>query len=70
LSLTTTSIILSDGLKSASELWEDARAGWDDPVAEGFETNYWLPLKGQVERTLAALDHLAPVLARAREDCS
>jgi hypothetical protein len=69
MSLTTTSIILADGLKVASELWEDTRAGWDDPVAEAFETTYWQPLKSQVEMTLAALSHLAPVLARAREDC-
>jgi hypothetical protein len=70
MSLTSTSITLADGLKVASELWEDARAGWDDPVAEAFENTYWLPLKNQVEATLAALGHLAPVLARAREECS
>ncbi len=70
MSLTTTSMTLSDGLKTASMLWEDARAGWDDSVAEAFETNFWLPLKTQVEYTLSALDRLGPVLARAREDCS
>jgi hypothetical protein len=70
MSLTTSSIMLADGLKVATELWEDARAGWDDPVAEAFQTTYWEPLKSQVEATLAALGHLAPVLARAREDCS
>jgi hypothetical protein len=70
MSLTTTSMTLADGLKVASELWEDARAGWDDSVALAFETTYWQPLKNQVEMTLAALGHLAPVLARAREDCS
>ena len=70
MSLTTASISLADGLKTTGLLWEDARAGWDDPVSEAFETTYWLPLKTQVEATLAALDRLAPVLARAREECS
>lgn len=70
MSLTTTSMTLADGLKTASVHWEDARAGWDDSVAEAFENNYWLPLKTQVEYTLSAIDRLAPILARAREDCS
>jgi hypothetical protein len=69
-SLTTASISLADGLKTAGVLWEDARAGWDDPVALGFENNYWLPLKNQVEATLGALDRLAPILARAQHECS
>jgi hypothetical protein len=70
MSLTTTSMSLADGLKTAATLWEDARAGWDDPVAQAFEDNYWLPLKNQVESALSALDRLAPILARARQECS
>lgn len=70
MSLTTASISLADGLKTAGTLWEEARAGWDDPVARAFEDNYWMPLKTQVEATLSALDRLAPILARARQECS
>lgn len=70
MSLTTSSMSLADGLKTAGILWEDARAGWNDPVSQAFETTYWLPLKNQVEATLAALDRLAPVLARAQQECS
>jgi hypothetical protein len=70
MSLTTASISLADGLKTAEMLWEDARAGWDDPVSRNFESKHWLPLKNQVESTLAALDRLAPILARAQQDCS
>ncbi|HTU23254.1 MAG TPA: hypothetical protein VMG10_34790 [Gemmataceae bacterium] len=70
MSLTTASIGLSDGLKTAATLWEEARAGWDDPVSQAFENDYWLPLKNQVESALSALDRLAPILARAREECS
>jgi len=69
-SLTTASISLADGLKTAGTLWEDARAGWDDTVAQSFENDHWLPLKNQVEATLGALDRLAPVLARAQRECS
>lgn len=70
MSLNTASISLSDGLKTAGKLYEEARAGWDDPVSQAFEANYWLPLKVQVEATLAALDRLGPLLARAQQDCS
>jgi hypothetical protein len=70
MSLTAASIGLSDGLKTAATLYEEARAGWDDPVSEAFESNYWMPLKNQVEATLAALDRLGPILTRARQDCS
>jgi hypothetical protein len=70
MSLTTASISLADGLKTAEKLWEEARTGWDDPVSRNFETNHWLPLKNQIEATLAALDRLAPILARAQQDCS
>ncbi|HEY7327935.1 MAG TPA: hypothetical protein VH592_09860 [Gemmataceae bacterium] len=70
MSLTTTSISLAEGLKTAATLWEEARDGWDDPVSQAFENNYWLPLKNQVESALGALDRLAPVLARARQECS
>ncbi len=70
MSLTTTSMTLADGLKSATILWEDARAGWDDPVAQAFEDDYWQPLNTQVDAVLAALDRLAPIMARAQEDCS
>ena len=70
MSLTTASIELADGLKTTATLWEEVRAGWDDPVGQAFETNHWLPLKMQVESTLSALERLAPVLARAVQDCS
>ena len=70
MSLTTASISLADGLKTAGMLWDEARAGWDDPVSQAFEDNYWTPLKTQVEATLGALDRLAPILARAQQECS
>jgi hypothetical protein len=69
-SLTTASIGLADGIKTVGVLWEQAREGWDDPVARDFENSHWLPLKNQIEATLAALDRLAPILARAQQESS
>jgi len=70
MSLTTTAISLADGLKTVGTLWEDVRVGWDDPVSKNFENTYWLPLKNQIEATLSAVDRLAPILARAQQECS
>ena len=70
MSLTTASISLADGLKTVGVLWDDTRAGWDDPVSRDFETNQWIPLKTQIEATLGAIDRLGPILARAQSECS
>jgi hypothetical protein len=39
-------------------------------VRADFEARHWDPLEAQVRATIQALDRLAPVLARARHDCS
>jgi hypothetical protein len=70
LSLTAASVSLADGLKTVGNLWEQTREGWDDPVSREFEAVYWLPLKSQVEATLGAIERLAPILDRARRECS
>jgi hypothetical protein len=68
--LNTASIQLSNGLKTVRVLWEDVREGWDDAVSHDFENTQWLPLKGQVEATLVAIDRLGPILDRALRECS
>ncbi len=70
MSLSTASISLADGLKTVGVHWDEARAGWDDPVSRDFENDYWIPLQIQVETTLQALERLAPILERARRECS
>lgn len=70
MSLTTPSISLADGLKTVGVLWDEARASWEDSVAQSFENNHWLPLKNQVETVLGALNRLGPLLDQARRECS
>jgi hypothetical protein len=69
-SLTTASIGLADGLKTVTNLWDEVCVGWDDPVRRAFENDHLLPLKTQIEATLSALERLAPILARAQQECS
>jgi hypothetical protein len=70
MSLSSASVSLADGMKTVGTLWEEVRAGWDDPVSRAFENDQWLPLKNQVEATLGAIERLAPILARALQECA
>ena len=69
MSLTTGYMDLNAALKNVRLRWEDATPVWNDVVRREFEEQYWEPL---VERTVAALraiDRLAPVLLKLRQDC-
>jgi hypothetical protein len=57
-------------LQTARLIWEDTQAGWNDPVSHDFEEKIWTPLETQVEAVIQALDRLAPILARAKRECS
>jgi hypothetical protein len=69
-SLTTGWTELNTALKDLRVLWEQTRAGWDDPVSQEFEERYWGPLENQVVSALRAMDRLAPILAKAQRDCT
>jgi hypothetical protein len=69
-SLTSASIMLVRGLKTAAELWDETRDGWKDAVARDFEARYWVPLEAQALATAQAMDALGPLLAQARQECS
>ena len=70
MSLNAPAVELTNALKTVRLLWEEARAEWDDAVARDFEARWWAPLEGQVRAVVGAMDRLAPVLNRAREECS
>jgi hypothetical protein len=68
--LTTSAMELNAALKTLRLLWEEIKFGWNDAVSRDFEANYWQPLEAQVVAALRAMDRLAPILMRARRDCS
>jgi hypothetical protein len=61
---------LLTSMKDLSRLWEDVRAGWNDPVSRKFEEDYWLPLDKLVQDSLREIDQLQGVLTRLRQECS
>jgi hypothetical protein len=69
-SVATAAVELTNALKTAREALEEARAGWKDAVARGFEERHWTPLDAEVAAVVHALDRLGPVLAKARRDCA
>ena len=68
--LTSSAMEMSAALKTLRLLWEETRAGWNDPVSWDFETNQWQTLETRVSAALRAMDVLAPVIMRAQKDCS
>jgi hypothetical protein len=70
MSMTSASVELANALKTVRTLWEEVRAGWNDPVSRDFESQRWDPLVASVDTTLQAIDRLAPVIVRAVRECS
>jgi hypothetical protein len=63
-------IELNSSLKTMRLRWEEVKTDWHDTVCRDFEKNHWIPLESQVVSTLRAIDRLAPVLAKAQQECS
>jgi len=68
--LTTSAMELNAALKNLRLLWEATRSGWNDVVSRDFEANHWETLETRVTAALRAMDRLAPIVMRARKDCS
>jgi hypothetical protein len=64
------SVELHAALKDLRRRWEEVRLTWNDPVSHDFEERTWAALESQSVAVLRAMDRLAPVLERARRECS
>jgi hypothetical protein len=51
------------------ERWEETSRAWQDLVRADFAREHVEPLGQMVHTTLAAIDQLARVLGRVRQDC-
>jgi hypothetical protein len=52
------------------ERWEEISRVWQDRVRADFAKEYLEPLGPALQATLAAIDQLARVLGRLRQDCN
>ena len=67
--LSTGSARLRDALDVLAAEWADTRHDWRDANARSFEENHLKPLGDEVAAALAAVQHLAEVLAQAQREC-
>jgi hypothetical protein len=70
MSLNSASVELTDGMKTLGTVWDEARTGWTDAIAEDFEQRFWTPLQAQTSDAVGAIDRLATVLMQVRRECS
>jgi hypothetical protein len=68
--LSTGWIELNSALKAMRLRWDEVKTEWHDAVCREFEETHWTPLESQTVSTLRAIDRLAPVLAKAQQECS
>jgi hypothetical protein len=69
MSLGSSSMELGGALKDLRVLWEETKTVWNDPVRQFFEENHWRPLERRVLGGLHAIDQLAPILDKIRQEC-
>jgi hypothetical protein len=61
---------LHDSLEALQARWELTQTLWADNVRQDFEEEYVAPIPPEVRSTLEAMERLATVLHRLRQECS
>ena len=60
---------LSKALSVLQLRWRDASSIWQDAASARFEKKYIEPLEADIKAAAAAMDHIAALVSRARQDC-
>jgi hypothetical protein len=68
-SLETSRFQLFSALKTLRVRWDDTCRQWDDAVRRDFEKEFWNHVEPGVVTALAALDKLAQVIGRLKQEC-
>lgn len=69
MSLSVSQTQLKGALRELMIQWDLVTAKWDDPMSRAFEADFLAHLEPRVRGTLAAMDHMSDIMARARRDC-
>jgi hypothetical protein len=56
--------------KNMLERWEETRLVWQDQVRQEFAKEHLDPLTPTILATLGAIDQLAQILGRLRQECN
>jgi hypothetical protein len=69
MSLDTGRYQLYSSLKALRERWDDLQARWDDVVRQEFAEDFWDGMETRTKNALNAIDQLAQVLNKAKQEC-
>jgi hypothetical protein len=61
--------MLGKAWKDLTLRWLETKVSWDDVVAHKFENEFLLPMEQDMRNSMAAMDHVAVILAQVRRDC-
>ncbi len=70
MSLSVSATQIREGLEALEVHLEETKPVWRDAVRKDFEENYFEPLRPLVVSALRAVDHMAQVMARMRQEIS
>jgi hypothetical protein len=60
---------LTKAMKELTYRWHEARSAWNDARTREFEEEYMNRIESDLKTALAAMDHMAVLIAQARRDC-
>ncbi len=69
MSLSSARTRLSTAHNDLMAQWRQTRAKWDDTMSQEFETGFLAMLEPKIRNTLAAMEKLEALLAKARREC-
>jgi hypothetical protein len=70
MSLYAGSTELGSAMKSLTQVWDEVREVWTDVMAREFEETFMKDLDGQIRTTLTVMNHVSPILEKAKHDCT
>jgi hypothetical protein len=60
---------LNKAMKQLEMRWQEVRLSWTDSRSEEFEQKILIPLQHDLRNAVAAMDHMAVVTSRIRQEC-
>ena len=69
MSMNTAQNRLKQSAKELAIRWDAARVSWDDTMSRRFHEAHLAPLEPMIRSTVAAMEKMSEMLAKARHDC-
>jgi hypothetical protein len=60
---------LSEAMKQLRRQWSQTKSAWTDAVSDEFDETFLKPLELDARSAATAMDQMAALLSRVRQDC-